>query len=367
MQLRACFRVIDLRMNLIRGGGRWLALLAAFAFRATAAEERQSPADPFTEVKPVPTLVAFASDHQIPLTGIDLAEAGAATRKGDEVTLLVTLFKGAAAQQWLACVAADDLTETELRLKPPRDAVINTSTGRALRYATTRTALRIRFIGPFSPDSSTARERNEPALVKEARTLVSPEYLNAGFDSYCRSALEIAPRIKAAGVKPYYTAGSLPRAPEELKAAKPFNDAVHLTPEEERLEFGVYFSVTTFFSAAIEVAAFRDVLEQVVKMPSVWSVITHAGMRMDLSYAWMDVQEIGGSQVGAARPVYQFPLRVYLNGALGTKTTLAVSSPRPPLQTCAGILAMCVEHPTDGSRRLFIRVLAARRATPAEH
>ena len=102
-------------------------------------------------------------------------------------------------------------------------------------------------------------------------------------------------------------------------------------------------------------------------MPSVWSVITHAGMRMDLSYAWMDVQEIGGSQVGAARPVYQFPLRVYLNGALGTKTTLAVSSPRPPLQTCAGILAMCVEHPTDGSRRLFIRVLAARRATPAEH
>ena len=352
-------------MKLNRGGGLWLALVAAFAFRAPAADERPRLADPFTEVKPVPALVAFASDHQIPLAGIDMAEAGAAPKKGDEVTLLVTLLKGTAAQQWLACVAADDLTETESRLKPPRDAVINTSTGRALRYVTTRTALRIRFIGPFSPDSSTARERNEPALVKEARTLVSPEYLNAGFDGYCRSALEIAPRVKAARVTPYYSAGSAPRAPEELKAAKPFNDAVHLTPEEERLESGVYFSVTTFFSAALEVAAFRDVLEQVVKMPSVWSVITHAGVRMLFTYWWMDVREIGGSQVGAAGLVYQFPLSVYLNGALGTKTTLAVSSPRPPLQTCAGILAMCVEHPTDESRRLYIRVLAARRATPA--
>jgi hypothetical protein len=352
-------------MNLNRGGGLWLALLAAFAFRAPAANERPLPADPFTKVKPVPTLVAFASDHQIPLTGIDLAEAGVAPRKGDEVTLLVTLFKGTAAQQWLACVAADDLTEPESLLKPPRDAVINTSTGRALRYVTTRTALRIRFIGPFSPDSSTARGRNEPVLVKETRTLVSPEYLNAGFDGYCRSALEIAPRIKTAGVTPHYTAGSQPRDPEELTAAKPFNDAVQFTPEEERLDFGVYFSVTTFFSAAIEVAAFRDVLAQVVKMPSVWSVIRHVGVRMDLNYWWMDVREIDGSQAGAARPVYQFPLRVYLNGALGTKTTLAVSSPRPPLQTCAGILAMCIEHPTDESRRLFIRVLAARRTALA--
>ena len=102
-------------------------------------------------------------------------------------------------------------------------------------------------------------------------------------------------------------------------------------------------------------------------MPSVWSVITHAGVRMDLNYAWMDAREIGDSQMAAARSIYQFPLSVYLNGALGTKTTLAVSSPRPPLQTCAGILAMCVEHPTDESRRLFIRVLATRRAAPAAH
>jgi hypothetical protein len=65
---------------------------------------------------------------------------------------------------------------------------------------------------------------------------VSPEYLNAGFDGYCRSALEIAPRIKAAGMKPHYTAGSQPRAPEELKAAKPFNDAVHLTPEDTTVQ-----------------------------------------------------------------------------------------------------------------------------------
>jgi hypothetical protein len=342
----------------------WLASIATVAFPLHAAESHPLTPDPLTEVTPVPALVAFASAHQIPLTGIDLAPTGAAPQKGDEVTLLVTLFKGPAFQQWLACLGADDLTEKESRMKPPGAAVINTSTGLALRYVTTRTALRVRFIGPFGPNSPTFRERDE-ALVKQARTLVSPEYLNSGFDEYCRSALKIAPRIITAGIVPYYSAGSATRSAEELKAAKPFNEAVRLTPEEERLDFGVYFSVTNFFYAATEVAAFRDVLEQVVSEPSIWSMITHTGVRMDLSFWWMDVQAITDSRAGTSLPIYQFPLKVFLNGALGIKSTLVVSTPRPPLQTCAGIIAICVEHPADESKRLFIRVLAARRAEKA--
>jgi len=352
-------------MKFIRGGHLLLVLVATAAVRLPAAEKLLFTPDPLTPVAPVPSLVAFAGAHRISLAGIDLADAGAAPQKGDRVTLLVTLFHGSAFQQWLACLESDELTEKESRLKPPDDAVIHTSTGLALRYRTTRAALRIKFIGPFSPNSVASRGPDEADLVKQARTLVSPEYLNSGFDGYCRSALEIAPRVNASGVKPHYTAGSMPRSPEELKAAKPFSDAVHLTPEEERLDFGVYFSVVQFFSAAIEVAAFQDVLEQVVNKPSVWSVISHAGLRMDLSFWWMDVQAIADNRAGVALPAYQFPLRVFLNGALGVKATLAVTTPRPPLQTCAGIVAMCVEHPTDASKRVFIRLLAARRSGDA--
>ena len=337
-------------------------MIATAGLRGQVAERRPLTPDPLTNVAPIPSLVAFATAHQIPLTGIDLAEAGAAPRKDDQVTMLVTLVNGADSQQWLACVAADALTEKESRREPPADAIIHTSTGLALRYATTRAAVRIKFIGPFNSNSSAARERNDAALVQTARTLVSPEYLNSGFDGYCRSALAIAPRINAATVKPHYTAGSAPRSAEEIKAAQPFNDAVHLTAEEERLDFGVYFSVVQFFSAACEVAAFQEVLAQVVNKPSLWSVISHLGVRMDLNFWWMDVQALPDGRIGLALPAYRFPLTVSLNGALGVKVTLAVTTPRPPLQTCAGIVALCAEHPTDDRKRVFIRLLAARRA-----
>lgn len=343
-----------------RGWG--LALIATVGLRAQAAERRPLTPDPLTDVAPVPSLVAFATAHRIPLTGIDLAEAGAAPRTDDQVTLLVTLVNGAVSQQWLACLTSDALTEKESRLKPPDAAVIHTSTGLALRYTTTRAAVRIKFIGPFGQNLPATRAPDETALVKTARTLVSPEYLNSGFAGYCRSALEITPRVNAAGAKPHYSAGSLPRSAEEIQAARPFNDAVHLTPEEERLDFGVYFSVVQFFSAACKVAAFQDVLLQVVNKPSLWSAITHLGVRMDLNFWWMDVQAVSDGRIGVALPAYQFPLKVFLNGALGVKATLAVTTPRPPLQTCAGIVALCIEHPTDENKRVFIRLIAARHA-----
>lgn len=350
-------------MNFTRVSRLLPMLLAVVAPRLAATSEPPLPAtqDPLTEIAPIVSLQTFAAAHGLPLAGLDLAAEGAAPRKGDQVTLLVTLYDGTAFRQWLACLETDDLTEKERAMKPPDDATINTSTGLALRYTTTQSALRIKFIGPFDPTSATAPTPDK-SLIKEARTLVSPEYLASGFDRYCRAALAITPRVNAIAIKPFYSAGSAPRSAEVLKRAKPFTDAVQLTPEEERLTFGVYFSVMTFFSTAMEIDAFEDVLGQVVDKPSLWSLAKNRGLRVDLNFWWMWVQNVAADRTGVALPAYRFPIKIFMNGALGVTSTLAVTMPRPPLEACAGILAICAEHPTEPGRRVFIRLLAARRA-----
>jgi hypothetical protein len=114
----------------------------------------------------------------------------------------------------------------------------------------------------------------------------------------------------------------------------------------------------------MEVPACRDVLEQVIQKPSIWSVLGRFGVRSGFEYGWQEVRVASGVKVAAEQPLYLLPLRVWLNDILAVRATLAVTAPRPPLQAAAGIFALCAEHPTDTDHRLFIRMLSARR-TPS--
>ena len=124
----------------------------------------------------------------------------------------------------------------------------------------------------------------------------------------------------------------------------------------------MYFALQTFFSAAMAIPGNQHVLEPVIQKPSVWSVVRHFGVRTNLSFSWQDVQVAPEGKAAVHQPVYLLPVRLSLNNILAVKANLAVSEPRPPLQASAGILAICAEHPTATDRRLFIRVLSARRA-----
>jgi hypothetical protein len=157
----------------------------------------------------VPSLVAFASSHGIPLDGIAVAAESAVPQKGDQVVVLLALEKGGTTQQWLVRVGADDLTEKEQKMKPWPDDVIHTSTGLHLQYANTPTALLVELTGPFSAGST-----RPPGATAYARSLVSREYLDLGIAQYCRSALQIVPRMQAAGIEQSYYAGgtSIPSA-----------------------------------------------------------------------------------------------------------------------------------------------------------
>jgi hypothetical protein len=172
--------------------------------------------------------------------------------------------------------------------------------------------------------------------------------------------------VQAAGITDYFYSGStsVPSA-EAVARGQKTAAAFGLTPEEERLNFSVYFALRTFFEAAMEIPGNQHVLEQVIQKPSVWSVVSHFGVKTTFTYGWQDVQVAPEGKAAVQQPVYLLPVRLFMNDVPAVKASLAVTEPRPPLQAGAGILAICAEHPTATDRRLFIRMLSAGRAAPA--
>jgi hypothetical protein len=316
--------------------------------------------DPFTPVALVPSLVAFASSRGIPLEGIALAAEGAVPLKGDEVVILLALEKGGTTQQWLARVETDDLTKKEQTKKSWPDDVIHTSTGLHLHYPNTPAALLVELTGPFSASST-----RPPGATAHARSLVSREYLELGIAPFCRSALQIVPRMEAAAITEFHYSGSTstPSA-ETVSRGKQSAAAFGLTAEEERLFFSVYFALQSFFGAAMAIPG-NNIVGEVIQKPSVWSVVRHFGVDTTFSFNWQDVEVAPEGKAAVHQPIYLLPVRLSLNDVPAVKANLAVTEPHPPLQACAGILAVCAEHPTATDRRLFIRVLSARRATPS--
>jgi hypothetical protein len=350
------------RMRLRHAGPFSLILFACIAGRVPAAAAPGVTCDPLTPVAPVPSLVAFASSHGIPLEGIDLPAEGAVPHKGDQVVFVLALEKGGTTTQWLARLETDDLTKKEQTMTPLPDDVIHTSTGLHLHYPNTRTALGVEFIGPFSAGST-----RQPDTPEHARSLVSREYLDLGIARFCRSALQRKERLQAAGItdKLEYSASTSMFSAEAVARGKQSAAAFDLTQDDEWLYFSVIFALETFFEAASDAPGNQHVLEQVVKKPSVWSVIRQLGVHTGFKFGGSSVQIAPEGKAAVQQPVYLLPVLLSLNNVPAVRANLAVTEPRPPLQAGAGILAVCAEHPTETDRRLFIRVLSARRAAPS--
>lgn len=354
------FRVIrDVRFS-IRGV---LLVGLAVAIAARAAETTPLTSDPLTAIEPLPELVSFAAAGRIPLRGIDLGKPGPSLEPQQNVTLLITLMKDETLQQWLIQLSPDVLTENERARRIPPSPLIHTSTGRSMSYAFAHAALRLELVGPFLARPRATEAATPEIPVRRARALVNGKFLEAGIAEYCRSGLDITRRIERAGiVNPVYTGGSTRPAPETLVQGRHFAAAIQLTEAEERAAFSVYFSLTTFFGAAMEISAVRELLEEVVDRPSLWSVVRHRGVIPSFNFFWTAARAVEESRAGLPDSPFQLPVQIYLNGKLGLKATLVVVQPRGPLTTCAGIVALCAEHPAKPARRLFIRVLSAQRA-----
>jgi hypothetical protein len=313
--------------------------------------------DPLTNVTPLPALVEYSAAHHLPLAGIAVAEEGAKPQKGDGVTLLVTLFDGSTERQWLALLEADDLTADERRKKPQPEGVVHSGTGQVWHYPTTRTALNVVFIGPFSPTAA----RGSVPVEKHERVLTSPEYLSYGLDQYCRAEMRYRQGVKDAGIKDAWISySSFPLSAETVKMGQRVAAQINFMPEEDRMRCGGWFPLGSFVEIVTKVPAFEDVVKKILDMPSIWSIVRHLGVWNNWDFRDFVRVSKPGPDVESA--TYRFGLRLNMNEQFSIKSALAVTAPRPPLQVCAGILGVYAERPSDANQRLFIRLVSAHRA-----
>jgi hypothetical protein len=325
-----------------------------------AADRLPLAADLAAERPLFPALVEFAGTHKISLHGIEFAGEAAVPRTGDGVTLLVTLQRGESAQQWLVTLTAEDLTDAERAMKSPGESVIFTSTGLELRFPNSRAALEVYLAGPFV---SAGLEKRPAVVETRTRALVNGQFLTRGLDRFTRSALEVGDRMRAARVDDFvYGTQGQPYSEPLLKIGRHWAERFKLTPEEERWANEAYFAMIAFFEAARKIGPLDELAHEVLETPSMWSIGRHFGVTSWIAFRWPDVEVVDGKHAPVAAPAYTFPLKIGFNEILGARATIVVTAPRPPLQVCGGILAIGAEHARDASRRLFIRLIAARPA-----
>lgn len=331
-------------------------LLLSAPSSAMHAAASAPPPKPVVEILPYAVTASYAAQHGIALEGIPPPDASATPQSGDSVIYLLELQRGTAWRQWLVRLTADrpDPGQGDPASLPAD--TIYTSTGQALVYTHTPVALAVEFIGPFTNESNGAAK----VATRRGRAVVSAESLELGLVRYCESSLPIADRLKAAGIAEpvYYGTGDKPK-PDTIEAGQKAAAAFGLTPDEERLAFSVYFALRSFYQAASGITACREVLEEVIAKPSLWSVATNLGLNTSFNYGWHHVQSIPRDAVPLPSAAYLLPVTVGINTRFALKAAIIVTDTAPPLRTSAGIVAILAEHPEDPSRRVYLRLMSA--------
>lgn len=337
-----------------------LVLATAASLFAGEQPEAARPRSPLAPIAPLPALAEFARARQISLSGVALDDPGSAPATGDAATFLVCLQDGSQQLQWLACLQSAELTPKEARLKPLKERAVNSGTGRTWRFPATRTALKVLFIGPFVEGATPAGPPGEHL----ERVLVAAEHLSYGLDEYARVELAYRQNRKAAGLdKAWIAISENPLNDEFLAMGRRVAAAIDYPPECDRIRCGGTHPISALVDAARRINPFESVLRQVLNEPSPVSVLKHRGISTRWEY--YRITPIEEAPYPGLPACYQLGLRVHLNDEVAARALVAVTAPRPPLQTSAGIVGIYAEKPGEPDKRLYIRLLATRRAPTA--
>lgn len=312
-------------------------------------------------VPPFPELKAAAKSDGIPLDGMVPSTNTDALSPGDSITALVTLHqKGNRCAQWLVhfqIVAVSNGAPSHLA-KP---VVLYNALGDKFEFPRSPATFQIRTLGPYLNSSSFW---GEPAAKdKSAGVTINGGFLSLGIDKAAAAVhrTTLAKQKKPAGYL-YFRVTQKP-PPNAVAATNRARAApLRVTPAEARALAGFEGAMTSYFTAVGETPNLETMLWKVVSLPSIWSMVKHAGVT-----AWVgfDVDDVGplslpsGWDLPTRSPVYTLPLLVTLNQHDALNVTFFVTEPRPPLLACGGIVGFLAQNPDDNENYLTFRVISA--------
>ncbi|MCX6952959.1 MAG: hypothetical protein NTV51_12455 [Verrucomicrobia bacterium] len=182
------------------------------------------------------------------------------------------------------------------------------------------------------------------------------DFLGAGFDRNCAIAL----RLHEAGFNfPYLLAGS-PFPADRVVRDAATAQAGGLTLADEKAIAATGPALSEFLEIARHTPGLKELVVKISDLPPLTGWITGGttGFLFDPpGMARLD----GAPWALPGTTVYRAPFRYFLKGAPVMKGAFFFAAPRPPLLTCAGILALVIESPKHPEKALELRVLAARR------
>jgi hypothetical protein len=155
---------------------------------------------------------------------------------------------------------------------------------------------------------------------------------------------------------------SKPPSAAESAKARSAAESMHLTMEEEHALGGMFPALFSYADIIENTEGLEHIMMKVVEKPSILSVVGHLGVSINFMF---DTANFGPEDLvplgwNGSQPAYHFPIRLEINNRLALRVTFVVTSPRPPLLTCGGIVSMLAENPSDKSTYLTWRIISAR-------
>jgi hypothetical protein len=110
----------------------------------------------------------------------------------------------------------------------------------------------------------------------------------------------------------------------------------------------------------------RDILYEVVALPTLWSIVTSMKVRMALSVDFFAARRVPASVYeGHGHELWSVPLTLLLNDQPALYAFVVTGAGGAPDRAAAGVRAIVARHPTDERRRVHVQLLASQRGQPA--
>lgn len=327
---------------------RCLVVLLGLSLATPGAVARLTVAEKLKPIPPCPSLVAAANYNRIPITGLDAWSGTDALRPGDSATVLVTFVQKKKHTQWLLYLEA--ATPDPNTTNQPVAFHVASAFGPPMKFISKPHPVKLRMFGPF-----TAEGRRPPKVqATSAQCFVDEDFLGLGLD---RPAALLHRWNQA--TKLHITNGMNSKA---LLAMNP-------TLAEQRALAGMYPALNSYFEVVQRTPALQDLLRRLVDFPSLWSIIKHRGVTVNLTFGDHGLPfpaSLADWNVRSSAAAWYFPWLIRLNGQPGLKITLVVTEPQRPLLICGGVVAVLAEEIGDEQTYMTLRVVSARNSAVRE-
>jgi hypothetical protein len=308
-------------------------------------------------------LVAAAIANHFPPLGFDAPIHTNALTPGDSATILATQFeRGGRRNQWIILLQVVSPTKRERSSKPALPKNIYTSLGHKLDFASARTFVNVRTIGPFVAAGS---DRNPPQAQDEtARIALETGFLSLGFDRAAAAGhrvVQIGRHTKAEGS---FAVGTKPFSKGQIAEGEKFAALYHITSEEERAMAGIGAALEGFFGLAAQTPALNKILFKMLNAPSPLSVLTKGHLpRVTILTGLYEAMPGDPKEwhLTADSPLYELPWQVMINQDSGLYLDAMVTAPYPPFLITGGVVYLRAVNPTDYEKCLTLYLLGARR------